>query len=117
MEPALIWQAAGVLLALMALWSGVMLWAAKFWLTGFAARLDQRFDSLALERRKESSRVQQIADELRDLQVTLPRDYVRREDWIRFGGAIDAKLDAIWREMQNTRDTLYDRTGSGKGPA
>ena len=33
--------------------------------------------------------------DLLKLQAELPREYVRREDWIRFSSSIDAKLDHL----------------------
>ncbi|MGD8389053.1 MAG: hypothetical protein PVG49_18040 [Desulfobacteraceae bacterium] len=38
----------------------------------------------------------ELRQELSDLKETLPKDYVRREDWIMSFGKIEQKIDAIW---------------------
>jgi hypothetical protein len=96
-------------------------------LAGLSQRLDEKFDSRdqvleqltmrldarfsASEQSMESfrdnlARVQQHVtsverDHLR-LQVSLPNEYVRREDWIRFSGTIDTKLDWLRQRFEET---------------
>jgi Tfp pilus assembly protein PilN len=38
----------------------------------------------------------QLQSELSELKASLPREYVRREDWIMSFGKIEQKIDAIW---------------------
>lgn len=77
----------------------------------FEARLDERFD--ALERSREEGRkvwddriksLEKRQDEtdrdVRKILIELPREYVRREDHIRFETVINAKLDALYSEMR-----------------
>jgi hypothetical protein len=49
---------------------------------------------------------------LSGLKSELPRDYVRREDWIRFGAVIDAKLDIVRRDLESVRQRLYGQSQS-----
>jgi cbb3-type cytochrome oxidase subunit 3 len=37
---------------------------------------------------------------LLELRADLPLEYVRREDWIRFGNTLEAKLDALRSELR-----------------
>lgn len=54
--------------------------------------------------------------ELLELKAELPKEYVRREDWIRFSGTLDAKMDAMEEnrrrdnvDMRRALDELKDR--------
>jgi len=52
------------------------------------------------QRQRDSSHVDEVEKNLIELRVNLPLEYVRREDWIRFGGTLDAKLDSMRDEMR-----------------
>jgi len=39
----------------------------------------------------------ELQKELSNLKETLPKEYVRREDWIVSFGKIEQKIDAIWK--------------------
>lgn len=77
----------------------------------FKADLDDRFkaqESARLEGRKlYEERLGKVEGDYRALHVKflehlaeLPRDYMRREDHIRFETVITAKLDALYAEMR-----------------
>ncbi len=83
-------QWAGVFVAFLALNAMIMQWL-----------LTRRED----RRARETSRVDDLTKQLYDLRATLPIDYVRREDWIRFGNTVDAKMDSMRDEI---RDELRD---------
>lgn len=72
----------------------------------FEKRMNDRFDSQEKLRRADNkSSVERLAAVERDMErlidrqerlsVKLPLEYVRREDWIRFGTTIDAKIDKL----------------------
>jgi hypothetical protein len=56
-------------------------------------------------RKENYDRIEHLGKRLYDLAASLPLEYVRREDWIRFGSSIDKKLDDMRDEM---RDELRD---------
>lgn len=60
-----------------------------------SARWDARFTELQQASQQETQNWHRVERELLKLQVELPREYVRREDHIRFETVINAKLDAI----------------------
>lgn len=66
-----------------AVWALIRIAATRVW-----AQLDTR-----LIRLEEQQREQQAA--MRAWENELAREYVRREDWIRFSSVIDAKLDRL----------------------
>jgi predicted Holliday junction resolvase-like endonuclease len=45
---------------------------------------------------KQNGRHTELQKEISELKATLPREYVRREDWIMSFGKIEQKIDAIW---------------------
>ena len=62
--------------------------------------LDRHYDGV----RRESSHWDEIERGLYELRASLPLEYVRREDWIRFSGTLDAKLDAMREEMREVKN-------------
>lgn len=82
-------------------------WAVGHWaMTQFERRLDERFATQEVARlegrRAYEHRLTDTERELRELHTAflkhlaeLPRDYMRREDHIRFETTINAKLDAL----------------------
>ncbi len=58
---------------------------------------------------RDSARWTEIERGLYELRARLPLEYVRREDWIRFSGTLDAKLDAMREEMRQETATLKER--------
>jgi hypothetical protein len=61
---------------------------------------------------RETAKWEEIERGLFELRAALPLEYVRREDWIRFSGTLDAKLDAMREEVRDEiaeiKDRLYD---------
>jgi len=45
---------------------------------------------------RQGDRHEKLRQELADLKEALPKEYVRREDWIMSFGKIEQKIDAIW---------------------
>lgn len=67
----------------------------KVLLAQFEKRMEERFKAQEKEAKAEADRLSDLSDEVRELSRTLPLEYVRREDWIRFSAAIDHKLDRL----------------------
>ena len=66
------------------------------------------------QHRRDSSRVEDLEKQLTELRVNLPLEYVRREDWIRFSGTLDAKLDAMREEVREEIAEVKDRLYAGR---
>ncbi|HUY38098.1 MAG TPA: hypothetical protein VMV13_04675 [Candidatus Binataceae bacterium] len=58
---------------------------------------------------RDAARWTEIERGLYELRASLPLEYVRREDWIRFSATLDAKLDAMREEMRQEIATLKER--------
>lgn len=67
-----------------------------------AARWDSRFNELQAASQEESRNWHRVERELLKMQADLPREYVRREDHIRFETVINAKLDALGAKIDLT---------------
>jgi len=65
-------------------------------------------------RQRDSGRVDDLERQLTDLRVNLPLEYVRREDWIRFSGTLDAKLDAMRQEVREQIAEVKERLYAGR---
>lgn len=105
---AVSWQAIGVVCTIVVLWSGLFLWSIKWLLDRFAAHEDQRFTSLEKLLADWTRRTLELERDFARLLAEMPKEYVRREDWIRFGTTMTAKIDGIWArldEMRNCRNT------------
>lgn len=67
--------------------------------------LDRHQQALA----RDGARWDRMEREIFELRAMLPLEYVRREDWIRFGGTLDAKLDAMRDEIREEIGALKDK--------
>lgn len=79
----------------------------------FNAALDKRFEQLELARqegrkvwedrfRRLEIKQDRTDEDVRKILVELPREYVRREDYVRSQTVIEAKLDALALRIENT---------------
>ncbi|HXN84591.1 MAG TPA: hypothetical protein VN867_00910 [Candidatus Binataceae bacterium] len=95
------WEAVATFALVMVTFAGINL-------TALRSMLD-RYHRTAIT---EGSRQTQIERMLFDLRLSLPLEYVRREDWIRFSATLDAKLDALREELREEigaiKEKLYE---------
>jgi hypothetical protein len=93
--------------------------AALRWLLGqYGREISTRLDLVSRDGTEFSHGVER---ELLKLKAQLPVDYVRREDWIRFGNTLEAKLDALRAEVRadiaGLRGQIYERPMADEGLA
>ena len=96
------WQIFGVLVTLVAGWSLVILQTIRTIVAKQFAGLEKRF--MALE--KIAEKQQGLERELLEMKANLPESYVRREDFIRYEVAINAKLDRLGDHMMRANRGL-----------
>ncbi|HEY4294528.1 hypothetical protein [Luteibacter sp.] len=100
-------------LILISAFAGVVFTFGKLLLGQFERRMQERFDAMEKLREAEkkaqrdqfetlesnleetTGRVTNIAQRVEQLRDELPRQYVTREDWIRFATTQDSKLDRL----------------------
>jgi hypothetical protein len=96
---------------------GLNLGAIRWLLTRNETELGLRINDL---KRNGSDFSHLLERELLQLKATLPVEYVRREDWIRFSNTLEAKIDAMRAEVRaeiaNLRARMY-QPGSRLAPA
>ncbi len=70
-----------------------------------SAQWQENFDMLLRDREEEKKEWRRVERDLNDLRIELPKEYVRREDHIRFETVINAKLDSVAAklDLQNER--------------
>jgi hypothetical protein len=97
-------------------------WAlGKMLVNQFTKALDVRFESLEVARKEgrkaSDERFKRLEDkqerldqDVRKILIELPREYVRREDYVRGQTVIEAKLDALATRLENAqlRGTVRD---------
>lgn len=100
------WHAIGVILGVLTGWSGLLLGAIRFFIGRELRGMDARFQALESSRERvrkaqENNLLQhaEIEKQILQLRADLPQGYVQREDWIRFSGALEFKMDAIHRRI------------------
>jgi hypothetical protein len=98
------WESAGIFLVLFIALGGLNLAAVSVLFRNHESGDCARFEAL---RREGSDYSHAIEHRLAALEAGLPGDYVRREDWIRFGAVIDAKLETLRLEVESVREKLY----------
>jgi hypothetical protein len=97
-------------------WGNVAGWTAAFiaFLAVNASTIQFLLKRREEQRQRDSSRVDEIEKQLTELRVNLPLEYVRREDWIRFSGTLDAKLDAMREEVREQIAEVKERLYAGR---
>ena len=92
----------------------------RWLLDRYRDHIDHRFTALEQGQQRESEKRQAASHGVNDLRRELYRDFVRREDWIRFSGVIDAKLDALHGQLSALKDDINGgsrdgaKSGTGK---
>lgn len=91
---------------------GLNLGAIRWILTRNEAELGKRINDI---KHGGSDFAHMLERELLQLKATLPVEYVRREDWIRFSNTLEAKIDAMRAEVRaeiaDLRARMYQRGG------
>ena len=78
----------------------------RWLLDRYRDHIDHRFSMLEQGQQREAEKRQAASHGVHDLRRELYRDFVRREDWIRFSGVIDAKLDALHGQLAALKEDI-----------
>jgi hypothetical protein len=104
------WEAVATFALMFVTLVGMNLGAIRWLLTRNEAELSKRIIDI---KREGSDFSHLIERELMQLKATLPVEYVRREDWIRFSNTLEAKIDAMRAEVRaeiaDLRARMYQR--------
>jgi hypothetical protein len=101
------WQLLVFFAGLLLSFFGAIWQAGKVLLGQFEKRLDERFVSHNRELREISELARKTDRDLLQLRADLPNHYVMRDDWIRFSGTIDWKLDGVHQRLDALTERIY----------
>lgn len=99
------WKTLGLLIGIILSWTAAFLWAVKVMLNRESKLIDSQFVTLTGNLTQITDRQQELEKDLLRLRAELSEKYVHREDWIRFGVAIDRKLDLIWKKLDRLKES------------
>jgi len=102
------WQAAAVLTSVVIGLIGINAGIFRWLFSRFIDQIDKRIESLGKALQGQSERTTELEKDLLRLKADLPRDYVRRGDWIRFSTVIDSKLDSINNRIEKLMEEMRD---------
>jgi len=77
-------------------------WAmAKMLMLQARAQIDEKFGQISAHMQGQDESARRLERELMELKATLPREYVRREDYTQAIAIIMTKIDALGLRMEN----------------
>lgn len=107
MNVELSWQAVGILVTLAMAWSGFLVGIIRWLVTRAVATMEEKIAAAAKGAGDAAKDAKTAATELQkhretclQFRGTLPIDYFRREDMIRFETLTHAKLDALANDIR-----------------
>jgi hypothetical protein len=74
---------------------------ARYFAAGFERAVAARLRLIEKTTRLEAERLRQMEREIYTLKAEIPREYVRREDYIRGQSVVEAKIDALALKIEN----------------
>lgn len=100
------WIMVSVLVSVFIATNAGLVWAVKWLLARHREMISSALESIKASVGQNTDRNAKLREEFSSLRETLPRDYVRREDWIMSFSRIEQKIDAIWQ-------FIHDRVSGG----
>lgn len=94
-------QTIGVIVTVGAAVLGLLVAFGRMALGQFERRIGAGFEQLQNSIAAEREQMASMKKQLDTLSQTLPLEYVRREDWIRFSSVIDTKLDRLGERLSD----------------
>lgn len=94
------WQTVAVLATLIVANGAIVLFAVKTMLNDSKIHTDEKFNELEEKISGISTESIKIERQLLTFKADLPKEYVMRNDWIRFSSVIDAKQDGLGAEVR-----------------
>lgn len=91
--------------------AGVVIGA--FWAIGrvlvaqFQKSIEEKFSAVSAGLKEQADSNRQLERDLMDLKATLPRDYVRREDYTQAVATITTKIDSMALRMERAISDAY----------
>lgn len=93
------WNYLGVMAALLALFSGILLWAVRTLLKRQADDVSSKLLDLMKRDTTQDDDIDAVRKELNDHRVDVATNYIRREDALVFFSRFEQKIDAVWQAI------------------
>lgn len=85
------------------------LWAFKWLLDHHAKAQEKRLENLSALIASESKATQEVKHDLLRLREELARDYIRKDDFVRFGTTLTAKIDGLTSLIDALKERIHER--------
>lgn len=103
----------GEILTLLGMFAACIGFFGKLMLSQTEKRIADKFETQdkLLSEIKEANRAEadswkKIERDLMELKIELPRQYVQREDWIRWSGVLDSKMDRFSERLETMNQSI-----------
>lgn len=97
------WQLVGLAVSLLGGFAAIIFGAGRLIAGQFERRIDERFNALEEQRKREADGITSLEREFLRFQADLPLHYVRREDYVRGQSIVEAKLDGLATKIDNAQ--------------
>lgn len=104
-----IWQVVGALFAMVTFTNVAYLFALKMILARHQAHLDEKLSTMAKASGLTDAKVARLEKDVSELRLDVTRNYVHKEDWVRFSTGLSAKIDGMWLALDGLKDRFYGR--------
>lgn len=101
MTPDTLINILGIMIAIVIFVLGSTWGVVGFLVNSLKKAITDRLDSFGKSLEDESKKIAQVERSLLELKAELPREYLRREDHIRYSAVIEAKLDGQGESLRN----------------
>jgi len=91
------WAQVAALGTLVVIANGGFVWVVRWLLSSDRKKMSGDFEEIKGRLSTQDKKHEELRKEFSQLEKDLPKEYVRREDWIISFSRIDQKLDAIWK--------------------
>lgn len=90
------WNQIAVIVSLVTAVNGGFVWAVRWMLTNDRKRIMQDLADVRTQATEQNDKHEKLREQFAKLREQMPKEYVRREDWIISFGRVEQKIDAIW---------------------
>lgn len=102
-----VWQLVGVLFSMVTFTNVAYLFALKLILARHQAHLDEKLAGISKASSRADERVTRLEADIAELRLDVTRNYVHKEDWVRFSTGLSAKLDGVWLAIDGLKERFY----------
>lgn len=104
------WPMVAILVTLFIAWNGLLIGAIKLLFDRAIQANQHRFENLEKGLAHEEEKRESLEREFRSTVAEFPMLYVQREDWIRLATAMETKMDALNKKIDDMKDWFYARS-------